>query len=925
MIRILHVDDRNDDLELTKQQLLRISADMQIEWAESGEQALSVLEEKKYDCILCDYQMPKMDGLQVLYTIREKGISIPFIFLTGQGSEEIAAEALRAGADDYFTKEVGLAYYNRLFNSIERVVGARAQSDKRKQAEEALQKHAHILGERVKGLNCLYRVSEFRASREKSMSNVFQETVNLIPRSWQYPETTCARIMFNGTEYTSENFRETSWKQSATINISGESTGTVEVFRLKKMAEIHEGQFLLEERHLIDALAAQLGSIAEEKLAQEALRESEARYRTLFESTADGILIADVEAKCYRHANPAICKLLGYSDKELKLMNVGDIHPRDSLQHVISEFEAQAAENKTLARNIPCLRKDGTIIYADINTTKSLIDDRECNVGFFRDTTQRRQAEEALRESEERFRSIFENVPVGLYRSTPDGRILSANPTMLRMLGYSSLDEFVQMNLEDENVTGSSYSRKKFKNILERDGEIIDLESHWRKTDGSLIIIRENTKAIRRPNGKILYYEGMLEDITKRKRAEDSLRAAHEENQRMIDAISSILIGVNKNDSITEWNKAAEVTFGISAEQAVGQLFCKPGIHWEDPEIYELITKSMKKELPTQFDEIRFRRPNGNIGFLGVTINPLKGKDNEHEGFLFLATDLTERKILEGQLAQSQKLEAIGQLAAGIAHEINTPTQYVGDNTRFLQDAFVDLGNLHAKYETLLQAVKSKAATDDIVREVEAAAEEAELEYLSSEIPKAIEQSLEGVERVSRIVRAMKDFSHPGVEEKVATDLNRAIESTIFVARNEWKYVAEMVMDFDTNLPLVPCLPNEFNQVVLNIILNAAQAIANVVGDGSNDKGTIKVSTRHGGEWGEIRISDTGSGIAEETKPRVFDPFFTTKEVGKGTGQGLAISHDVIVKKHGGTITCETEVGKGTTFIIRLPIEPANA
>jgi signal transduction histidine kinase len=291
-------------------------------------------------------------------------------------------------------------------------------------------------------------------------------------------------------------------------------------------------------------------------------------------------------------------------------------------------------------------------------------------------------------------------------------------------------------------------------------------------------------------------------------------------------------------------------------------------------------------------------------------------------GFLLLAEEITERKIMESQLVQAQKLESIGQLAAGIAHEINTPTQYVGDNTRFLQESFTDISGLLEKYYLLLKAATAGPVSSELITEVENSVDEADIEYLLEEIPTAIQQSLEGVDRVSRIVRAMKEFSHPGVEGKTVIDINKAIESTIMVARNEWKYVAEMKTDFDPHLPLVPCLPGEFNQVILNILLNAAHAITDAVGDGSKGKGTITVSTRRDDEWAEIRISDTGTGIPEEVRTKIFDPFFTTKEVGKGTGQGLAISHSVIAEKHDGTITFETEMGKGTTFIIRLPISP---
>jgi signal transduction histidine kinase len=271
------------------------------------------------------------------------------------------------------------------------------------------------------------------------------------------------------------------------------------------------------------------------------------------------------------------------------------------------------------------------------------------------------------------------------------------------------------------------------------------------------------------------------------------------------------------------------------------------------------------------------------------------------------------------QLLHAQKLESIGQLAAGIAHEINSPTQYIGDNVRFLKDAFQDLKSLLANYARLLAAAKSNTLSGEAVQEVSAAVEHADVDYLLEQIPKAIEQTLEGVDGIAKLVGAMKEFSHPGKKEKTQLDLNRAIESTITVARNEWKYVADMETDYDSTLPMISCLPGEFNQVILNLIVNAAHAIADVVGEGSSGKGRIKVQTQNCQEWAEIRIQDTGSGIPAKVRARIFDPFFTTKEIGKGTGQGLAIARSVVVDKHGGTIHFETEEGKGTTFIIRLP------
>ena len=230
---------------------------------------------------------------------------------------------------------------------------------------------------------------------------------------------------------------------------------------------------------------------------------------------------------------------------------------------------------------------------------------------------------------------------------------------------------------------------------------------------------------------------------------------------------------------------------------------------------------------------------------------------------------------------------------------------------------------LLAAQTRLLAAAQDGSVPPALLTEVAAAAKTADVDYLTEEVPKALAQALDGVERVSKIVRAMKEFSHPGSAEKARVDLNHAIESTITVASNEWKYVAELITEFDPALPQVFCLPGEFNQVVLNIIVNASHAIADVVGDGGQGKGRLTVTTRRDGDWAEVRIKDSGTGIPEKARAKVFDPFFTTNGVGKGTGQGLAIAHSVIVDKHGGTITFETEVGQGTTFIIRIPINPA--
>ena len=294
----------------------------------------------------------------------------------------------------------------------------------------------------------------------------------------------------------------------------------------------------------------------------------------------------------------------------------------------------------------------------------------------------------------------------------------------------------------------------------------------------------------------------------------------------------------------------------------------------------------------------------------------LATKTRELEGLnATLVAEISDRHRIEGELRLAQKLESVGQLAAGIAHEINTPIQFIGDNLRFIADTVGQLEEVFAGTEALLRETTGTAATD-----LAATIERVDLAYAREEVPKAAAQGIEGVERVASLVRALKEFSHPDGAEQKPIDLNQAIKTTAVVARNEYKYVAELQLELDPELPPTVCNLGEINQVILNLIVNAAHAIDDC--KATRGMGRITVRTGRVREGVEIRIQDTGTGIPEHVRGRIFDPFFTTKGVGKGTGQGLYLSHTIIVTRHQGSISFETEVGVGTTFIIYLPCTP---
>ncbi|MFC7276590.1 PAS domain-containing protein [Paractinoplanes rhizophilus] len=294
--------------------------------------------------------------------------------------------------------------------------------------------------------------------------------------------------------------------------------------------------------------------------------------------------------------------------------------------------------------------------------------------------------------------------------------------------------------------------------------------------------------------------------------------------------------------------------------------------------------------------------PDHTVRTVLMSVLPQPAGDGRVGGVIGIGADVTRISALERQLNQANRLEAIGQLAAGIAHEINTPIQFVSDNTRFVEQSFTQL------LSVVTQLREPIADLDP----------DLDLDFLVGEVPTALAESLEGLSRVSQIVRAMKDFSHPG-HGRGDVDINRAVESTTQVARNEWKYHAELTLDLGSDVGLVPCYEGELKQVILNLIVNAAHSIEAATPQRGGGLGHITVRTARTSDEVRIVVADDGIGMDQPTQQRIFDPFFTTKEVGKGTGQGLSMAYATIVQKHGGAIHVESRPGAGATFTLSIP------
>ncbi len=388
----------------------------------------------------------------------------------------------------------------------------------------------------------------------------------------------------------------------------------------------------------------------------------------------------------------------------------------------------------------------------------------------------------------------------------------------------------------------------------------------------------------------------------------------------LLDHTSAGIFLANSNFTIIHANLYAERVFGFEPNTLFGcclrELFC-----CDREKISELKTRNQLTDCHQDGEKIMVRRRDGTIFPIEFSVAATEMRGEEHSIWIF--RDITERckeeaerERLELELRQAQKLESLGTLASGIAHEINTPIQFVGDNLEFLRESFEDV----VKYLDELKVGGGEAPErvgDGSTRgPTDSERIGLDFQFLKKEIPAAIDQSLEGIKRVRDIVIAVRDFSHPGSNEKIPTDLNAAVESTATISRNQWKYVATLDKDLDRSLPDVLCVPSEINQAILNLIVNAAQAIEEL---GNDEPGKITVRTMTGDRHVSIEVSDTGCGIPPELMDRIFDPFFTTKGVGKGTGQGLSLAHNVIAQKHGGKIFCESVPGKGSTFTIQLP------
>ncbi len=647
------------------------------------------------------------------------------------------------------------------------------------------------------------------------------------------------------------------------------------------------------------------------------LQQSTEKFRRILANLPDLSWTVDQDRRIV-YMSPKVVNVLGYTSEEIRAgegsLLTTNIHPDDAAP-VANAWNEFFNTQKPFDMEYRIRSRDRAWVWIH-NRTKETY--REQGIlyadGLLTDITPRKQAESELKSKTAFLEAQLNSTNAGILVLDENNRELFVNRRFAEIFavpqgalgdsGDAPLLRHVQQLVKDIGTFADKvkhfYGHREESTEQEielKDGTILDLYS--------APVLDETEKYY----GHILTFH----DVTERRRDEAMLRQL----SAAVEQSPASVIITDPSGKIAYVNRKFSECTGYSFDEVRGKTPRILNSGYSASEMYVTLWKTIRagKEWRGEFCN---KKKNGELFWESAVITPLIDQNGKITHFLGVKEDITERRKLESELRQAQKLEGIGQLAAGIAHEINTPTQFVTDNITFFQDSWTAVSQLIGKYRKANRDYLEKASPSAAAELGEAEAN-LDLDFICEEIPHAIAQSLDGARRVANIVRAMKEFSHPDSADKTGTDLNKAIESTITVARNEWKYVAEMATDFDETIPPVVCYAGEVNQVILNLVVNAAHAIKDKVQ--GNEKGKITISSRNRGRFAEIAIADTGMGIPEEIQSRIYEPFFTTKDVGVGTGQGLALAYSVIVRKHQGKLWFETEKGKGTTFFVQLPLE----
>ena len=942
MAKILAIDDEQSVLNFISDILTR--SRHECAQAQSAAQAREAMSGDEFDLVLVDIHLQDGSGLQLLDDIHRMNPQAGIMMVSGIIDIEIAKTSIEKGAWAYITKPFGP---NDLIINVVNCL-------RRRELEKIEREHQRLLREQVKEKTNALVASEIRF---RDLVETMQEGLATIDAEGRitYVNNRVADLTGKGKKELlgrmfSDVFPDSG---SGPPKKENKNTGTVSFKSFEVPFTDTEGRpmcVIASPTPIYDVNGAGLGTqvvltdITDRKKMENEIKSTRERLGLFLDTIAAGVLVVDQKTSRIVSANPPLLKMIQAREKDV----IGHrcfrfVCPNDEGDCPIMDRGQEVdSSERTLVRSdgteIPILK---TVAALSLGEEKLLIE--TCV-----DISNLVEARNALKKSEADYRTVVENVNSIIMRIDTQGRITFFNNYALDFFGYTREEILGRPVLgtitPQKESTGRSL--EKFIHELTQAPELFSYnENENIKSNGERCWVAWTNKTILDEQGNLKEIFSVGTDITEKKSIEEASRRDRERLFAVLEACPDPLLIYSQDGLLEYCNRAFEEIFGWKRDEIKGKRIATyskngretaserekveheskwvPILPESEVESSVKMVDGLLKGVKVLGLEVKRMTKDGRILDMILSASNFTTPSGEPDGFVAIFKDITEQKKLDAQLRQAQKLESIGQLAAGIAHEINTPIQYIGDNTRFLRETLDDLVDLIVQYRNLAGELESGGNPGRLLPGIKKKEEEADLEYVLEESPLAVEQSLEGLNRVAEIVRAMKEFSHPGGKEKSLVDLNRALESTAIVSKNEYKYVADLKLDLDPDLPAVQALPGELNQVFLNLIVNAAHAIEEKTGEDDN-KGLITVSTKTLDDAVQVTISDTGPGIPDEIVHRIFDPFFTTKEPGKGTGQGLAIAYSVIVDKHGGKIEVQTGLGKGTAFVIRLPIESRN-
>lgn len=606
----------------------------------------------------------------------------------------------------------------------------------------------------------------------------------------------------------------------------------------------------------------------------------EQQYRLLFETNPSPMWVFDTVTLRILAVNQSAIAQYGYSRDEFLKLNIKDLRPAGDVPHLIRpKAMSSPTAMSHYSGQFRHTRKDGSPILVEIYSGPIVWEGVSACIVTAIDVTERKRAEEALRKAEEKYRSIFENAIEGIFQNTPEGRFLSVNPALARMLGFDSPEELISRreDIERQGYVDSAL-REKFKKTLEENGVIIGFEYEVYRKDGAKIWVSENARAVRDANGAVIYYEGTVQDITERKRAEQRLR----EQADIINRARDIVVIRNfADDRITFWNSGAERVYGWSASEAIGR-----------PMGELIFGQSSNREALIEHlvstgefhGEIKHRTKDGREAIVDSRVTLIRNDDGTPRAVLVIGSDVTEQKKLEMQLLRAQRLESIGTLASGVAHDLN---------------------NILTPILMCSQVLRSGASAKDTESSIS-----------------LIEES---ARRGALILKQVLTFARGAEGERILIRPTHLIEEIVDIAKKTFPKLIEISSRYPKDLWSIEGDPTQLHQVLLNFSVNARDAMAEggalvFAAENFNVDENYAAMTPDAkvGPYVVIGVSDTGTGMPRTMTDKIFDPFFTTKEIGKGTGLGLSTALG-IVKSHGGFISVYSEVGKGTTIKIFLP------